>query len=86
MGFFERVKSTVLHWIYPKRCAFCSAVISPKETICPDCVKKLAWVQAPICKTCGRGLPYCKCRKRYQFCRCVAPFYYEAGPSPPCCG
>lgn len=77
MGFFERVKSTVLHWIYPRRCAFCSAVISPKETICPDCVKNLAWVEAPICKTCGRGLPYCKCRKRYQFRRCVAPFYYE---------
>lgn len=51
MGFFDRVKSTFLHWIYPRRCAFCSAVISPKETICPDCVKKLAWVQAPICKT-----------------------------------
>lgn len=76
-AFFE----SILAMIFPQRCPFCGKVVQKGAEACAECAEKLPLVTGTICKTCGRGLKYCHCHgRRFQFERCVAPFYYE-GPA-----
>ncbi len=50
----EFLKS-MLHLVFPKRCIACDGVIYGKDSyICPDCNKKLKYIEEPVCLRCGR--------------------------------
>ena len=79
-------RSFLLQCIYPRRCVVCDGVFyfSDRESIHPDCRKKLAPVVQPFCFGCGKALSdeqaeYCSdCRRRKRsFRRNVAAFGYN---------
>ncbi len=47
-----RWKWSVLDWLFPPTCGGCDI---PGERWCPDCQKKTARIQAPICESCGQS-------------------------------
>lgn len=79
-------RSFFLQCIYPRRCVVCDGVFyfSDRESIHPDCRKKLAPVVQPFCFVCGKALADeqaelcsdCRRRKR-SFRRNVAAFGYN---------
>ncbi len=64
-----------LDCLYPRRCPVCGEIAMPKGAlICPDCEKKISWVDGPVCKSCGRQVSdetteYCPdcMRRRHSF-------------------
>jgi competence protein ComFC len=71
-------KEKLLSLFYPARCPFCGGLINPDMLCCAVCENKLYAIEGETCKKCGREKPHCFCRgKRYEFSRCVSPFYYE---------
>lgn len=43
--------------LFPRRCPVCGEIVVPKgDLICPGCVKKLSFVQGPVCMRCGKEL------------------------------
>lgn len=42
--------------LYPPRCVICDKVVSPGETVCAACRKKIHIVQEPVCMKCGKPL------------------------------
>ncbi len=69
--------------LFPRRCPICDRVLRfRKETICPQCLQKVKFIQSPACMKCGKGLPeeaeYCQdCRrKKHLFQQGAAEFEY----------
>ena len=59
----------LLELLYPRRCPVCGDVVLPKGAlICPECRRKLSFIQEPVCKRCGRQIPY----PEEEFCRACA--------------
>jgi len=51
------VKETLLSLLYPRRCPICHDIVAPRgNLICPDCVKKVVFVQEPTCLRCGKEI------------------------------
>lgn len=49
----------LLDIIFPKRCPICDIARNVDETgICPDCKKKVKYVNDPVCKKCGRPMEH----------------------------
>lgn len=63
--------------LYPHRCPFCERVTT--EKVCPDCRGKLAVIQEPRCKKCGK--PLNDERKEYCYDCERHPKAYEEGRS-----
>lgn len=63
--------------LYPETCHFCGKVC--KEKICPECAKKIEYIQEPRCKRCGKPIRY----EETEFCADCAksPAFYEQGRS-----
>ncbi len=63
---------------FPERCAYCGRVTPPCRPACVECLPRLARINPPICRLCGRGEDSCSCEgHRRHFERVAAPFYYE---------
>ena len=75
----------ILDLLYPRRCPVCGDVAMPKGVLaCPECRKKLAFIEEPVCKKCGREisapeLEYCRdCASRKRsFDGAVALLHYD---------
>lgn len=53
----EKIFTLLLDWIFPRRCPVCGDVVRGSgKWICPDCYRKLSFVQQPVCKKCGKEL------------------------------
>ena len=51
------VKETLLSILYPRRCPICHDIVTPRGHLaCPDCLKKVSFVQEPICLCCGKEI------------------------------
>ena len=68
----------VRYAFYPRRCAFCGAVVQPQTEICAKCSEDVPRVTPPICYSCGCGKSECKCEKHHSeyASAFAAPFYY----------
>jgi competence protein ComFC len=68
----------IIAFIFPKRCCLCGKTIPTNVRICENCSEELPIIGGKICKNCGREKGVCCCKnKKFEFERCVAPFYYE---------
>ncbi len=66
--------------LFPRRCAFCGAVIEPEELLCEACKANAPRILPPLCAYCGANRADCSCRKhRMLYEQMLAPFYYEGG-------
>lgn len=50
-----------MNWIYeilfPRRCPVCLDIVLPKgDLICPECVGRMAYLEEPLCKRCGKKI------------------------------
>ena len=64
--------------LFPRRCAYCGAVIESSRFSCDECEKKLKRIEPPVCTYCGRNREKCNCNKKQNHFKSVAaPFYYE---------
>ena len=53
----SRIAEAVISLLFPRRCPVCERIVTPKGAyICPDCVKKLSFVKAPVCFKCGKEI------------------------------
>lgn len=51
------IKEFLLSLLYPRRCPVCHDIVTPwGQLICPDCLKKVAFVQEPTCLRCGKEI------------------------------
>ena len=51
------VKETLLSILYPRRCPICHDIVTPRGHLaCPDCLKKVSFVQEPTCLCCGKEI------------------------------
>ena len=73
-GIVEKAVGSLVQLIYPLRCPVCDDIVIPYgRKICPECVKKLKYVESPRCLKCGKKLEeaeqeYClDCSKRQHF-------------------
>lgn len=73
----------ILEAVYPPVCPICDRVINKPEQICPECRKKLHYIQSPRCMKCGKPVEndeteFCfDCmRIRHSFDRNVALWGY----------
>ena len=73
----------LLDFIYPPFCALCGCRLSAGErSVCRDCWRSLAVIEAPYCRRCGLPLnsagspcPACRSRRRmFSFARSFGPF------------
>ena len=71
MKIIQNIKKTLnqldrmfLDLLYPPRCVICDKVVSPGETVCPACRKKIHTIQEPVCMKCGKPL----LNVRKEFC------------------
>ena len=50
-------KERFLSVLYPRRCQVCHDIVTPKGgLICPACLKKVSFVQEPVCLRCGKEI------------------------------
>ena len=49
----------VLDFFLPRLCLFCGGVVAEeaKAAVCPDCERKIEWVESPVCHCCGLIFP-----------------------------
>ena len=72
--------------LFPRRCPVCDDIVKPwGELCCPDCLKKLGYLDSNYCMKCGKGLSdqeteYCHdCRKyTHMFIRGRSLYHYES--------
>lgn len=58
--------SRLLELLYPRRCPVCGDVAWPKGALaCPECRRKLSFIEEPTCKRCGREIS----APEMEFCR-----------------
>ena len=51
------IKEMLLSLLYPRRCPICHDIVMPRgHLICPDCLKKVPFVQEPTCLCCGKEI------------------------------
>lgn len=51
------IKEALLSILYPRRCPICHDIVTPRgHLICPDCLKKVSFVQEPTCLCCGKEI------------------------------
>ena len=51
------IKEMLLSLLYPRRCPICHDIVKPRgHLICPDCLKKVPFVQEPTCLCCGKEI------------------------------
>ncbi len=63
------------YYIFPKRCAVCSRVISHKNMLCSECENKIKRIESRVCVRCGLPKSKCECnRYAYHFRGVVSPF------------
>ena len=52
-----KIKETLLSLLYPRHCPVCHEIVMPKGAmICPDCQKKVSFVEEPTCLRCGKEI------------------------------
>ena len=75
---FTEFKEYCLDFLYPRRCAICGQIASPKgNLVCVQCAPRLRPIEEPKCKCCGKAIEnmeqeYCSdCKKR--------TYYFEYG-------
>ena len=50
-------KEALLSILYPRHCPICHDIVTPRgHLICPDCLKKVSFVQEPTCLCCGKEI------------------------------
>ena len=77
VGMLDQLKENITDIIFPRRCPLCGSVINRNERICSRCSKDVEFIRRPICRTCGRPLYTCDCRRgQYAFVRNVSPLVY----------
>lgn len=71
--------NSVLMWLFPPHCPYCSKVIHTDETVCPSCDSRLQEEYIKdICHFCAHGKDICVCgKKKNEYKAIVSPFYYE---------
>lgn len=62
--FVKWLDNEMLDLVYPLRCPICDRVADKKNNICPECQRKIQWIQEPVCKKCGKPLS----DRRREFC------------------
>ena len=51
------IKEALLSLLYPRRCPICHDIVTHRGLlICPDCLKKVPFVQEPTCLRCGKEI------------------------------
>ena len=51
------IKEMLLSLLYPRRCPICHDIVTPRgHLICPDCLKKVPFVEGPTCLRCGKEI------------------------------
>lgn len=59
------IKEMLLSLLYPRRCPICHDIVTPRgHLICPDCLKKVPFVQGPTCLCCGKEIA----SKEIEYC------------------
>lgn len=53
-----RVSRTVLDAVLPPRCLKCGDILAAAPGLCPECWRKLTWLGAPCCASCGQPFPF----------------------------
>jgi competence protein ComFC len=78
MKTIHKICEYIISFIFPKRCCLCGKTIPANMQMCEQCSENLPIIGGNICKNCGREKNKCCCKnKKFEFERCVAPFYYE---------
>ena len=79
------IQNKIADLLFPRRCAICDkALIKDESGICPDCLKRIKYIEEPVCFKCGRPVlnnkEYCdECEvTRHEFIggRFVFPYDY----------
>lgn len=84
---WEKIKwldNGLLDLIYPRRCPICDRITGEKYRICPECRKKIRWIEEPACMKCGKPLsdgrrefcPDCE-QKKHHFIQGKTLWVYE---------
>ncbi len=78
---------SILEWIFPSKCIFCSSILSinsEEKIFCQKCIEYFTYIEKPICIKCGRTVDedadsVCNdCRNiQYKFVRNMSVFYYD---------
>ena len=73
---WKRAVSHGIRLLYPPRCVCCDRVVAHNQSLCPACAAALPRIEGKVCPACGREIEFCGRTHRFEFERCVAPFYY----------
>lgn len=63
--------------LYPQTCYFCGKIC--RDSMCPECAKKVEYIEEPRCKRCGKPIRYAE--KEYCHDCAEHTFRYEQGKS-----
>lgn len=58
----------IINLIFPNTCINCQKSINAEEHLCHNCIKKIRFNRAPICKSCGRTLKFDQFKRECKFC------------------
>lgn len=73
-----RLARLIHNFIFGSDCVYCGEMIDFDTLVCDKCKNERYEIGDDICEICGREHEFCNCdRVKYEFKRCVAPFYYE---------
>jgi ComF family protein len=52
----QRLGAGVLEFFLPRLCLFCGAAVGEagQVAVCPECERRIEWVETPLCTCCGR--------------------------------
>ena len=53
-----RAATTVLDLLLPPRCLGCGAILRDQASLCAGCWARLAFIEPPLCRSCGYPLPH----------------------------
>lgn len=60
----KRIKDMLLDVVFPPICPVCNRIVGAGRHICPECMKKLYYVEEPYCMKCGKPVD-----EEDEFCR-----------------
>lgn len=59
------IRKLILDLLYPPVCLVCGRLLERCTGLCPDCMKRLRWIESPRCMCCGKPL----LDERREYCR-----------------
>ncbi len=82
----SRVWDMTMDLLFPRRCPICEDIVIKGQYVCPECKRKLNYVEPPCCMKCGKHIDspdaeYCEdCqREPKHFIRGFPVFEYHGG-------